>query len=266
MKSILMGLILGLAAVQTAQADMELSPLRQVITADHPEAAFDISNPSRRILDGRVTWLDLTATETGYAQATTQARRANSAAPYLIVSPAHFRLEPGARIKVTVRVKDGVRIPRGERRSHLLIETAAARTPIRKAGNTGLQVDVGLGMSAPVILRNGGSAKARIGETKLQRDADGMLLLATTIIPDGDNSSFGRLTVAFKPKDHPDERQLLGVRTNVAGFLDASSRKVEVPLGFTSLGAGELVLRYEGADEYEGRLFDTRSFDIAPPQ
>lgn len=265
MKTIEIVFIFCLLAIQNAYADMELSPLRQVITTEAPEAVFAVSNPSRRILNASVNWVDLTATETGYAPASTQARKANSAAPFLTVSPAHFSLEPGGRMNIIVRLKDGVRVPRGERRSHLLIETAAARTPIRKASNNGLQVDVGLGMSAPVILRNGGAAKAKIGETKLLRDKEGRLLLATSILQGGDNSSYGRIEVFFKAKGHSDPEEQLGVRTNVAGFLDAASRRIDVPLGFTTLGPGELTVRYAGSDEYDGRIFDERTYDVAPP-
>lgn len=247
-----------------AFADMGLSPLRHVLDADNPAAEFIVSNPSDRMMEGRVSWIDLKATPTGYASATTQQRAALSAAPYLLVSPAQFRLEPGARIAISVRLKNGAGLPKGERRSHLLIETEASRTPIRKASNTGLQVDVGLGVSAPVIIRNGGSAKAKITDTKLYREEDGMLALETSIDPGGNNSSFGRMVVSFKPNDGGGA-QTLGIRENVNGFTDADMRKVSIPFGFLSLGAGELTVRYEGAGEYEGILFDKRAYEIAPP-
>ncbi len=267
MKKALLGPLMSLLALQNASADMMLSPLRQVITPETPAVIFDISNPSDRMLDGRVSWIDLTATETGYAPATINERPNLSAAPYLVISPAQFTLEPGGHVQIAVRLAAGAMIPEGERRSHFLVETAAARTPIRKASNSGLQVDIGLGVSAPVILRNGGgSAKAEIGETKLVRDKNGLLSLETSIIPGGVRSSYGRIAVFFEAYDSGEGKRLLGVRENVAGFLDAPLRKVETPLGFGSLEAGELTVRYEGAAEYDGRVFDMRSFEIAPPE
>ena len=248
-----------------AFADIALSPLRQVLAADRGEATFSILNPSTRILHGRVTWIDLTATETGYAPADAGARTRFSAAPYLTLSPAQFRLEPGARITVTVALKDGQTPPPGERRSHLLIETAAARTAIRKASNGGLEVDIGAGVSAPVLLRGAGRAAAAIGETKLLRDSEGMLLISTTIKPKGEISTFGRIVASFKPADSSEPEKILGIRANIAGFVDAEMRRIEIPFGFFSLGPGTLTLRYEGQAEYEGRVFDKREFDIAPP-
>lgn len=261
--AVLFGILALFAA--PANADMGLYPLRQVLTENNRSAEFTVSNPSDRIIDGRVTWIDLTATETGYAPATPEAREGLSAAPYLVVSPAQFRLKPGARMNVTVAIRDGVELPKGERRSHLLIETEASRTPIRKASDSGLQVDVSLAVSAPVILRNGGKAKAKIADTRLLRDKEGLLFLETSISPEGDNSSYGRIVVDYTPNEDDAETHRLGARDNVAGFTDAKKRTVSVPFGFFSLSAGELVVRYEGAEEYEGVTFDKRAYDIAPP-
>lgn len=265
MKTALLSIIAAFAISGPALADMAVSPLRAVLDADTREARFVVSNPTPRILDGRASWIDLTATPTGYINADSSAREDLSAAPWFTLQPAHFRLEPGARIEITVRIKDGVNPPDGERRSHLLIETAAERTLMRKASDKGLQVDIDAGISAPVILRGDGSANADIAETKLLRDSDGLLLLSTAIEPDGGHSAFGRLTATFDPR-YGGEHQTLAVRENIAIFPDTDMRLYELPLGFFSLGAGKLTLRYEGAAEYEGRIFDERRYEIAPPE
>jgi len=257
---------LFLATPVPAFADIELSPLRQVITAEAPHAVFTVSNPSSRILEGRVSWIDLSATQTGYTPAAIEVRAGLSAAPYLTVSPAQFRLEPGARIQIRVNLKDGVTAPRGERRSHLLIETAAARTLIRKASASGLQTDISLGVSAPVILRRGAKAVAKLGETKLLRDKNGMLLLETTVEPGGAISTYGSVVVTYAAAGSREAPIVLGRRDNVAGYLDAGHRRLEIPLNKTVLAPGELQVRYLGGAEFEGRVFDQRGFDIAPAQ
>lgn len=264
MKTLCLTLCLCLLWVASADADIKLSPLRVVLTPDSPVAAFEVSNPSGRIFDGRTSWIDMRATQTGYAPALAGERAATSAAPYLLVSPAHFRLKPGARATITVSIRDGARPPRGERRSHLLIEAAASRTPIRKAGG-GLPVDVELGVSAPVILRNGGEAEAKLEETQLLRDEDGLLLLRTSVVPQGALSAYGRLVASFAPAEAPETAQVLGMRRNVSGFVDVDKRSVEIPLGSASLGPGKLTLAYEGEAEFSGRVFDSRTYDVEPP-
>ncbi len=265
MKIALFSLIATLAAAGSALADMAVSPLRHVLDNDTREARFVVSNPTSRILDGRASWIDLAATPTGYVNADSSKRSSLSAAPWFTLQPAHFRLEPGARIEITVRVKEGVKPPKGERRSHLLIETSAARTLMRKATDKGLQVDIDAGVSVPVILRGAGSADARIAETKLLRDSEGLLLLSTAIEPDGEHSAFGRLSADFEP-DYGKNRETLAVLENIAVFPDTDMRLYELPLGFFSLGAGKLTLRFEGTAEYGGRVFDERRYEIAPPE
>jgi len=275
LKPLFLILFCWLASPLAAAADIRISPLRLVLTPQAPRAEFEISNPSRRIVDGRASWIDLQATETGYAPASGEARASVSAAPYLVVSPAHFRLKPGDRATVTVRIRDGATPPRGERRSHLLIEADAARSPIRKAGG-GLPVDAALGVSAPVLLRNGGEARAALEDVKLLRDADGLLMLSVDIIPKGSLSSYGRIVARFSPdgaaggatdivQAAATSAMTLGMRRNVNGFTDAPRRRIEIPLGRTTLGRGRLTVAYEGEGEFSGRVFDRRSYDIEPP-
>ncbi|NWG93574.1 MAG: hypothetical protein HXY21_13880 [Parvularculaceae bacterium] len=245
-----------------AGAEFAVSPLRQVITRQNPVGVYEISNGSDRILDARIGWIDLSATEYGYAEATPAARPALSAAPYLVVSPARLRLEPGKRAKVAVRLKKGARPPPGERRSHLLIETTPVRTPLRRAGG-GLEADVELGVSTPVIVRTGFAPPAvSITQTRLVRDADGMLELDTTLSRTGRYSAFGRLTVVMTAEGRP--RRLAEI-ANIPIHFDAAARRLRVPLNAGALPAGVLELRYIGAAEYEGRVFAEKKFEIAPP-
>lgn len=252
-----------LGAITPAAAEIIVSPLRQVVTKSAPEAVYEVSNVSDRIIEARVGWTDLAAVEDGYAPAGRQMRAALSAAPYLVLSPARFRLEPGARTKVTVKLKKGAAIPAGERRSHLLIETTPARTPLRRAGG-GLEVDVGLGVSTPVILRSGLAApQLAFSATKLVRNEAGLLELQTTLTRSGKYSAYGRLVATMKTASGEREYARL---ENVAVHVDAASRKAALPLHTDALPAGALTLRYEGAAEYEGRIFAMKAFEIAAPE
>lgn len=265
MRFAIISLFAAFLAAAPAAADVVVSPLRQVVNAETREARFVVSNPTQRILEARASWIDLTATPLGYENAGMDQRQTISAAPWFTVRPAHFKLEPGARVEVAVTLRDGVTPPAGERRSHLLIETAAGRMLLRKASDRGLQVDIDAGVSVPVMLRGRGDARAEIAETKLLRDSEGLLLLSTAIKPKGAHSTYGRLVATFSAHGDP-ETQTLAIRDNVAGYPDAEVRLIELPLGFFSLGAGQLTLRYEGGAEFDGVLFDERRFEIAPPE
>lgn len=266
----LAALLLALAALAgPARADLSIAPLRQVLTPDAAVATYRVSNPSDRIVDGRVAWIDMTATETGYAPADRAFREANSAAPYLTVWPAFFRLEPGAGAEITVAIKDGATPPRGERRSHLLIETSAARTPLRKAGGS-LEADIGVGVSTPVLLRNRVSlaeTTGSIGETRLLRTPDGLLEVETHVLATGPASAYGRLDILFRAAGAPPaERSLLARQRNLAVYREAGLRKVTALLGIKALPAGVLELRYVGEAEYADRVLASRTFEIAAPE
>ncbi len=259
----MIGFAAAAALAAPAQAEIVLSPLRQVVTKERPVATYEIANTSDRIIDGRVGWVDLSAIETGYTEAAPAARATLSAAPYLVVSPARLRLEPGKRAVVTVRLKKGAVIPAGERRSHLLIETTPVRTPLRRAGG-GLEVDVELGVSTPVILRGGAAAPAvSFAQTRLVRDSDGLLEIETTLSRTGRYSAYGHLTAAMT---RGGQTSALAEIRNVSVHVDASARRLTIPLAQNALPAGLLTLRYVGDAEYAGRAFAEKTFEIAPPE
>lgn len=250
----------GLAGA--AQAELLVAPLRQVITTKSPVAHYRISNPSDRIVEARLDWMDLAATPEGYKLAPASARASLSAAPYLVVSPARLRLEPGGHAEVVVRLKKGVAIPAGERRSHLLIETTPARTPLRRAG-TGLEVDVGLGVTTPVILRGGFSAPAvAFGASRLIRDENGLLALETTLTSDGKYSAYGTLQATFRPGA---QAEILAQIANVAVYPDSGARKITLSLGREFLPEGTLHVTYSGAEEQRTRVLAVKIFEIGAP-
>jgi hypothetical protein len=241
---------------------LTVAPLRQVITRQAPVATYIVSNPTDRIIEARVGWTDLSATADGYAPAIASARARLSAAPYLIVSPARLRLEPGGRASVTVRLKKDATIPAGERRSHLLIESAPSRTPLRRTSG-GLEADVGLGVSSPVILRAGLVAPdVSFAGTRLLRNGAGLLELETSIDRDGKYSAYGYIVAAMAPGGPFRGAEL----RNVAVHVDAATRRLTLPLEVDALPEGRLTLRYIGAEEFDGRVFAEKTFDIAPPE
>ncbi len=259
----IIGILAAAAALASAaNAELLVAPLRQVITAREPVARYRISNPSARILEARVDWIDLVATPEGYAPADAAARAKHSAAPYLIVSPARLRLEPGGHAEVVVRLKKGASIPAGERRSHLLIQTTPARTPLRRA-STGLEVDVGLGVSTPVILRGGYSAPAlSFEQSRLVRDAGGLLGFETTLRGEGKYSAYGRIEALLEREGRA---TILATAANVAVYPDSGARKLTLPLALEALPAGRMTVTYFSAGDGRERPLASKTFEVAPP-
>lgn len=254
----------GFALPTPAAAELVISPLRQVITAGTPTAIYEISNPSSRTLVTNISWIDLKAEEFGYSDAPPKLREKLSAAPYLIVAPTFLRLEPGARETIKVALRGGAKIPDGERRSHLLIEASASRTLLRKA-STGVQLDLDVAISTPVILRSGSaSVKPRIKKARLLRNEDGTLDLEAKIEANGDFSAYGFLAAYFASEKGGPEREIARIE-NVAAYRDAKLRKVILPLRTKELDPGVLTIRYIGSAEFTGIRFSERAFEVGPP-
>ncbi|MGF1543668.1 MAG: hypothetical protein ACFB00_04060 [Parvularculaceae bacterium] len=255
------GLILALAAGPALANEIFVSPLRQVLTPEAPVGTYVVSNPSRRIVEVRASLIDLAATPEGYASPTPAERAALSATPWLLLEPASFRLDPGARRNVTVRLRADA-APTGERRSHALIEAKAQRTTLRRTG--GLGADIALSLSTPVIVRSGaGDARAKFGEVRLTRDLNGALVVEANVLREGAFSSYGRLEAVLKRRRG--RPQLLAEIDNFAVYTDAPRTVARLPLGLDVLPTSTLTLRYVGAAEFDGRLFAKKSFAIEAP-
>ncbi len=261
-----LGSAIASGAGGAAHAQLIVSPLRAVITRDAREATIEVSNPSDRIVTARADWIDLAAGIDGYIEADAEARQHLSAAPMLSLEPASIRLEPGARRRVRLRLRDDAKVPKGERRSHLLLSSAPSRSPLRRTSG-GLRADISLSISLPVLVRGAGQIKevrAAFEATRLDRDKAGDLLLVTDIRRTGPYSPYGALSATFDPKggDGPIELARLD---NVAAPIDAPTTRLRLPLGRDALPAGALTLVYEGRAEFDGTTFAERRFDIAPP-
>ena len=252
-----------------AAPQIVLSPIRMVLDSQKDRDAFIVSNPSDRIVDVRITWIGLAATERGYRTASPTERTALSAAPYLTVAPASLRLNPGAREEVAVTYARALESAAGavERRSHLLFEVDPARTALRKTSG-GLEADMGLSVSAPVILRAGEArAGAEIDRTRLIRNPEGELVLETTLKRRGAHSLFGRLEAAVAAANRNTiDGERLALIDNVALYTDIDRRTFKVPLGVKTLPESILTLRYVGTAEYEGALFFEKEYAVAEPE
>ncbi|MEO1014436.1 MAG: hypothetical protein AAFX08_04530 [Pseudomonadota bacterium] len=250
----------------SANAQLLVAPLRAVLSADTPNATIEVSNPSDRIVDVRADWLDLAADIDGYLAAGADARARLSAAPFLNLEPASMRLEPGGRARVQLTLRKGADIPAGERRSHLLLSAAPARSSIRRASG-GLNADISLSISLPVLVRGAGdvsSVRARFEATHLDRDNAGDLMLVSNIQRSGTFSPYGALIATFEPKPGRQQEELARLE-NVAAPIDSPAARIQLPLGVDVLPAGTLKLRFEGRAEFEGKTFASKRFDIAPP-
>ncbi|MEO1151634.1 MAG: fimbria/pilus periplasmic chaperone [Pseudomonadota bacterium] len=264
------------ATVPAAQAQFVLEPLRAVLDEDTREAEFTILNTADRLLQVNVSMLDLEATLEGYRPAAPAHRAAISAAPWLTLYPATLSLEPGARQKIRVRLRARSSQAIGhERRTHLYVEAGPPRAGIRKVSDTGIGLDLSVGVSVPVLVRPASIAAPasvvstegaiRFAETTLVRAEDGSILLSSLLAPAHDGlaskkapqrSVYGAVCVAGPSLPAPACLQ------NIALYPDAPGRRVSVDLKTEALFPGTYHLTYKGRAEDAGQTLAAEDFRI----
>ena len=185
---IIAAILAATSITSPARAQISVSPLHGVIEGTDTGAEFILSNSAQHSVRVRISLTDLEATPTGYVSPSDTQRRQTSAAPWLIVGPVKMILGPGERRPVNVQKRQTVPIFRGERRSHLLIETLPARAPFMKIADrpSGLSADLGIAISVPIILRTEptprpGPGTVTIIDTTLARDENNQIELTTTL-------------------------------------------------------------------------------------
>ena len=90
-----------------------------------------------------------------------------------------------------------------------------------------------------------------------------MLELETKLTRRGQYSAYGRFVAIM---DVAGEKTTIAQIDNVSLHVDAQSRKLALGLGKSALPAGTLSLSYIGGAEFEGRVFATKTFEIAAPE
>lgn len=237
-----------------------ISPLEIVISPANQEAQVTISGTREQTTQIDLAWVELIPLlDGGYRES---ALSEQSASPCMVVSPASFRLAPGERREVNLRLRDPACLSgTTERRSHLLVTQRVAPSPVRKVA-TGLPIDMVTSASIPVFLRPAvPSGSVRIEDFSLVRMTDGGLAAQALLASEGAATQSLDLEVTAPVQPGGQARPVARLN-DLRVFADLGQRRVTLPLGFASLPEGQL----EVALRREGRVVARRVFRVEPAQ
>ena len=272
-------LLMGVVLVSTclpAKAQFVLYPLRTVLNTDNRVTDFTVTNTSDQLMQAQVTLVDFVATPDGYALANHNDRQNISAAPWLIVHPAQFSVEPGKQqtIKVTYRGSNQPQLSlNGERRSHLYVQAGPARTQIRKASTGGLGLDMSLGISVPVIIRPdhfGAPSPYQFSKTRLTRDANSKITVKADLAAaesnqaDSSISPYGAVCAEHYPAGSLTP-SFSRCAENISVFPETPYRRIAINLDVEDIAPGSLKLIYRGRAEHERLIHAIRTFRVDAP-
>ena len=247
-KRLLCGLFFVLFS-QYATANLLISPTRVSFDERQRSAKVTVINSSDEYRTYRVVWSEKLALPAGGYQ-TLSEPVARSLSPMTRLSPKQIRLAPGER-----------QTAKGEYRSHLLFQALPNEV---KSTKPGIKVNMIMSFSIPVVYREQGEQpNVKIRDVKLVEDSiNKKLSLAVKLTESQGFSSYGRLS-AYATNTAGKQEKIAEIG-NLSLYPEVNETTAYLAL-FTDKKLpkkGPIEIKYEGADEYEGIVFDSYSFAI----
>nr|WP_319555385.1 fimbria/pilus periplasmic chaperone [uncultured Vibrio sp.] len=265
--SLLATLLLPVLLASNASASLLISPTRVTFAERDRSTKVFLMNTSSETKTYRLEFQQQRQLPNGLYQSLSESELVgfNTASHMLRFSPRQVTLKPGERQQVRIAVRRPKDLAPGEYRSHLLLAALPGSKDRRQTEGVGLQLNLRLSFSIPVIVRVGGlNATAEFGSVELYRDAgsakpDG---LAFALNRSGLHSTFGSLKAFWLPHEGGKERQIATLN-NVAIFHENSQRLVRLPFHDPIARDGTLRLIYQGDDEFSDRTLAEQQLTIS---
>lgn len=249
---------------QPVLADLMINPTRVVFEKNQRSASVDLINDGTKAASYRVQVVNRRMSEDGQFIRVEEALPGEQFANSMIVfSPRQFTIAPGASQVVRIAVRKPAGLAPGEYRSHLSFDRLPDNDDssnienINKApgsGDIGVQITALIGVSIPVIVREGNVAAAlTISNIALLKPAAAGQppMLGLQLNRTGNSSIYGDVVVNFTPTGGRPSviGRVSGLAVYVPNTLRRATINLQVPPG-TSFGQGTIsVVFQERADE-----------------
>lgn len=255
----------------TAWADLLVYPTRLVFEGTTRAAQLDLINNGKEAATYRVLLVNKRMTETGgFEDVKTPGPGEQFADTMLRYSPRQVVLAPGAAQSVRLSLRKPADLVEGEYRSHLHFERVpdAGASPApgaAAAGQLGVQLQVLVGVTIPVIVRHGATrASVTLSDPQLHRATNGQpAALSFVLHRKGNRSVYGDLSASFTPQGGAEQQvgKAGGVAVYTPNPLRRARLEVKPPAGM-SLAGGTLRLTYRERPEDGGRLLAETSLQL----
>ena len=273
---VVMAALLALAYVP-AYADLMINPTRVVLEKNTRAASIDLINDGNKPASYRVTLVNRRMLENGEFARVEQPLPGEQFADHMVVfSPRQFTLAPGASQVVRVAVRKPAGLAAGEYRSHLSFDRlpdADESTDIENQNRSkpgdqiGIQVRALLGVSIPVIVREGDtSAAVSISHLQLRKPTSPGQppMFDLQLNRSGNRSVYGDIVVDFRPEGSSTATtvgRVGGVAVYVPNALRRATINLQVPPGL-ALERGQLRVKFQERAEEGGKLLADASVAV----
>lgn len=268
--SLIIGMLLPVLLTNSAYASLLISPTRLAFNERERSAKVFLMNTSSETKTYRLEFQQQTQLPDGRYQSLSKEELVsfNDASRMLRFSPRQVTLAPGERQQVRIAVRRPKELAAGEYRSHLLLSALPGTKEQKQTGGVGIQLNLRLSFSIPVIVRSGGlDATATFAQVKLNKEAHTPRAtgVSFTLNRTGLHSTFGNLKAIWYPHDGSEARQVATLN-NVAVFHENKQRLIELPFHDAISQDGTLHLIYQGDDEFGDRTLAEQQLIISGHQ
>lgn len=271
---LLLGVLLSLAT-PAALADLMLFPTRVVFEKNQRAAQLELINNGQEKSTYRINLVNRRMSETGeFSAAGSPAPGEQFADDMLRYSPRQVVLAPGVGQTIRILLRKPTDLQVGEYRSHLqfdLVPEASgassidARAPSMGPDEVGVQLKALVGVSIPVIVRQGDTAAnvTLAGLELLKPPVTQAPTLALVLQRSGNRSVYGDLAVTFTPQGGA--AQEVGKAGGVAVYVPNPLRRVRLELkvpASVELARGALRARFSERPDAGGKLLAEAAIDL----
>jgi fimbrial chaperone protein len=253
-----------------AMGDLTISPWRIAFEARDHSGAIELLNTSDKTHTYRIGWTLLKATKNGTYEQVFYKRDKDtdphSVPNMVIISPKQVTIEPHHEQVVRLSVRRPADLPPGEYRAHMtFIRMADNATPVQdpKAKTISMQINVNLGFSVPIIIRQGEdkNLKVELQHPKLELNGGQQALKIDLTRLSGTFSTYGEVHVYWNPPKGSEKE--IGMLNNVALYPEVKTRNLVVPITTKdNISGGTIRVAYTGKYESDGTTWDEKKFPV----
>ena len=253
-----------------ALGDLTITPWRVVFQTNDRSAAVQLLNTSDEAHVYRMGWLLLKATAKGGYEPVPYDRDKDkdphSVPNMTVLSPKQVTIEPHGLQVVRLSLRRPADLPPGEYRAHMTFTRMAHDKHIPKDPNAkavSLALDVNLGFSIPVIVRQGEDKDLKVDffEPQLKQEKNYSVLLLELTRVAGKFSTYGTIHAYWTPPKGGEKE--IGMINNVALFPELKSRHIQVPITTKdNIVGGKIRVVYEGKYESNGTTWAEKTFPV----
>lgn len=256
--------ILTLSFCSSLLADLMISPTRVVLGDRNRSAKVTLINSSNLSRSYRIEWTQKVALPNGsYRELTENEKQQYSGLERIVrISPKQVTIPAGQSQSIKLLLRKKGKLSEGEYRSHLKFVALPVQKAPAAQGQMSLNINLLLSYSIPVMYRNGTvSVQPAIQNVSITTKKEtGQTFVKVRLAHKDKYSATGRLVAYWTPKNGA--RRKVGLLNGFNFYPETPVTNAELYWKDFKLEAGILEVRYEGQQEFAGRLLASRSIEI----